>query len=176
MVTTRRVWWNVARRRGAMVVPRQWRSALRASREPQCFSALGRLRTRPRGEQRGPAAQPVFRLPLLQRNRVCDRRLAREALTDVDRRLPVDEILPGKEGYLLRRAEGDNRVRLEGLERRPCDRCVDRPDDRDLPRRREVQLERVQRMPEGRRRARETPVDEPEDTDCEPLELVVAVD
>src|SRR5437667_8430658 len=42
-----------------MVVPRQGR------REPQCFSALGRLRTRPRGEQRGPAAQTVFRQTLL---------------------------------------------------------------------------------------------------------------
>src|SRR2546425_5892717 len=42
-----------------MIVPRQGR------REPQCCLALGRLRTPPRGEQRGPAAQHVFRQPLL---------------------------------------------------------------------------------------------------------------
>ena len=48
---------ELTRRRGAMVVPRQGR------REPQCSSALGRLRTRPRGEQRGPAAQIYFARP-----------------------------------------------------------------------------------------------------------------
>src|SRR5215207_5638039 len=48
---------ELTRRRGAMVVPREGR------REPQCFSALGRLRTPPRGEQRGPAAQIYFAKP-----------------------------------------------------------------------------------------------------------------
>src|SRR5688500_1804993 len=56
---TRRAWWNVARRRGAMVVPRQGR------RERPGFPAWARLRTRPRGEQRGPTAQPSFRQALL---------------------------------------------------------------------------------------------------------------
>jgi hypothetical protein len=37
-----------------MVVPRQGR------REPQCFSALGRLRTQPRGEQRGPDGSALY--------------------------------------------------------------------------------------------------------------------
>jgi hypothetical protein len=42
-----------------MVVPRQGR------REPPYQSIRGRLRTRPRGEQRAPAAQTVFRQTLL---------------------------------------------------------------------------------------------------------------
>jgi hypothetical protein len=56
----RRVWRSVARRRGAMVVPRQGR------RERSQRKSYGRDRgRRPRGEQRGPAAQPSFRHTLL---------------------------------------------------------------------------------------------------------------
>ena len=52
----RRVWRNVARRRGAMVVPRQGREGVDG-----WLSA--RLRTRPRGEQRGPALSRRFVKP-----------------------------------------------------------------------------------------------------------------
>ena len=55
----RRVWWNVARCRGAMLVPRQGR------RECAYAMVRARLRTPHRGEQRGPATQTTFRRALL---------------------------------------------------------------------------------------------------------------
>ena len=59
----RRAWVNVARRRGAMVVPRQGR---RERRWPELSAGL---RTPPRGEQRGPAAQTTFVQALLEQAR-----------------------------------------------------------------------------------------------------------
>src|SRR5262245_49911930 len=54
-----RAWRDAARRRGAMLVPRP-----RTQGAP-VIPLPGRLRTRPRGEQRGPAAQPHFAKPSL---------------------------------------------------------------------------------------------------------------
>jgi hypothetical protein len=72
------------RRRGAMVVPRQWRSALRASREHPGSSAWVRRRTQPRGEQRGPAAQGSLCWSLLGRCRFGGLRLLEDELTALD--------------------------------------------------------------------------------------------
>ena len=50
-----------------------------------------------------------------------DGRLAGEALADVDGRLAVDELLALEQRHALGRAEGDDRVRVERLERRARD-------------------------------------------------------
>src|SRR5262245_8291378 len=98
----------------------------------------------------------------LERGRVGDRRLAREAFADVDGRLAVDEWLAGEQRDLVGRADRDDRVRLERLERGAGDRRLDRADDRDLAGRREVEVERGQGMAEGGRGSRNRAVDEPE--------------
>src|SRR5438876_368417 len=104
-----------------MVVPRQGR------REPQCFSALGQLRTRPRGEQRGPAAQTVFRQTLLEpvdpldleddpeRGDRSDHDPDRARVAHVDRaqRTPGDEVAPAREGGSV-----DEREAVVGVHRR----------------------------------------------------------
>src|SRR2546425_10170488 len=87
---SRRVWRNGARCRGAMVVPRQGR------RERPYRQIWARPRTRPRGEQRGPTAQPLFRqaLLLIQRRRELaaearrERIVLAEALEQADHELP----------------------------------------------------------------------------------------
>ena len=72
---------ELTRRRGAMVVPRQGHQGA------SMLSALGRLRTRPRG-QRGPAA---FRQTLLSRNGLLFAQVADQAACDDDLALPRGE-------------------------------------------------------------------------------------
>ena len=75
-------------------------------------------------------------------------RAAGEVLADVDRRLAVDRVLPLEQRDALRRAEGDDRVRLPRRERCARDVVVRTADDRELARRREVQLEPAERPAE----------------------------
>src|SRR5439155_5477654 len=71
--------------------------------------------------------------------------LAREALADIDRRLAVDSCLALEERHAVRGAEGDDRIRVEGGERRPRHVVLGPADDRDLAGRREVEVEGAQR-------------------------------
>jgi hypothetical protein len=75
--SARRAWRNVARRRGAMLVPRQGR------RERPYPGIWTRLRTPPRGEQRGSTAQTAFRQALLVR-RASSRRTEERFRTALD--------------------------------------------------------------------------------------------
>ena len=74
---------------------------------------------------------------------------ADEALADVDRRLAVDEPLAGQERHVLRRADRDDRARLERRERGARDRRVDVADDRDLARRAEPEVDPAERPREA---------------------------
>ena len=105
-----------------------------------------------------------------------DGRLAREALTDVDSRLPTHERLPRKQRHLVRRADRHHRPRLEGIESRARDGRVDVADDRDLARGTEPEIEPAQHPREEARCPPERRLREPEHRDGMPLELVVAPD
>src|SRR5438552_4261849 len=67
---------------------------------------------------------------------------ASEVLAHVDGRAAVDQGLAFEERDAVGGAEGHDRVRVEGGECCARDRRVGRADDRDLPVRREVQVER----------------------------------
>ena len=84
-----------------------------------------------------------------------DRRLTGEVLADIDRRAPVDEVLPLQERDFLARAEGDYHIRIERGERGVRELRVRPADHRQLPRAREVKIESVQRVTERRRRLRQ---------------------
>ncbi len=80
--------------------------------------------------------------------RLGHRRPTGEALADVERRLAVHAGLAGQERHVLARAEGDHRVRVERRQRGARDLVRGRADDRQLARRREVQVERAERPAE----------------------------
>ena len=87
--------------------------------------------------------------------RIRDRRAAGEALADVDRGLAVDERLSLEQRHAVGRAERDDGVRVEAAQRGARDVAVGAADDRELARRREVEVERAERPAERRRRARQ---------------------
>ena len=76
------------------------------------------------------------------------RRLAGEALADVDSRKAVDVPLAGEERNVLGGPEGDDRVRVVAAERGPRHVAFRRADDRELAGRRQVQVERAERVPQ----------------------------
>src|SRR5207247_4395853 len=78
-----------------------------------------------------------------------DRRLARKALADVERRAAVDEILAGEQGHVVSGPERDDRVRIEAGQRGPGDLVVRAADHGELARRRQVEVEPGERMAEG---------------------------
>ena len=108
--------------------------------------------------------------------RLGHRRPAHEAFADIDGRLPVDSALACEQRNALGGPERDDRVRLPGLERDARDLVLGGADDRELARRREVELERAQRPAERTRRSPEAVHEQPEDSDGATLEVVVAVD
>src|SRR5437773_5026925 len=103
-----------------------------------------------------------------------DRRLTGEVLADVDRRVPVDEVLSLQERDVLARAEGDDRIRIERGESGARDLGVRPADDGQLAGRGEVEIKRVQSVAKRRRRLRQEAGDEAENTDRPALELWIA--
>ena len=102
---------------------------------------------------------------------------AGEALAHVERRLAVDAGLAREQRDVFARAERDDGVRVERRERRAGDLVLRRADDRQLPRRREVEVERAERPAERRRDpARGSCASSRSTPDRLALELVVAVD
>src|SRR5207247_10315282 len=85
--------------------------------------------------------------------RVRHRCPAGESLADVDGGLAVDELLALEERHLVGGAEGDDGAWIPVRECRTGDLGVARPDDRELARRRKMEVERDERPPERRRNA-----------------------
>src|SRR3954463_13336909 len=82
----------------------RWSFRGRDAGSARSWKLRARLRTRPRGEQRVPAAQPLFRraLPL---NQDVERRLVGAALLDqLDREVQVD-VVPGRQRHSVARVE-----------------------------------------------------------------------
>src|SRR6266516_7427431 len=79
-----------------------------------------------------------------------DRLPAGEAFADVNRGLSVDGLLALEQRNVVGRAERDDGVRVERFQRCTCHWGLGRADDRDLLRRREVEVECVQRPGELR--------------------------
>ena len=108
--------------------------------------------------------------------RIRDRRLAGEPLADVDGGPSVHQPFALEERHVLGGAEGDDGVRVVTGERGLRHVVGGRADDRDLARRREVEVESTKGPAERGRRPRHEVADEPQDGDGVALELVVAVD
>ena len=129
---------------------------------------------------RGRPARPVLQLLLLtariagERRSLGHGRAAGEPLAHVHRGQAVDERLARKQRDAVGGAERDDGVRLESTQRSSGNVALRRADDRELARRREVEVERAERPAERRRDARDRRREQPEDGDRAPLELVVA--
>src|SRR6476660_2160305 len=80
-----------------------------------------------------------------------DRGPTGKVLADIDRRAPVDEVLPPQDRDVLAGAEGDHSIRIEGSERGTRHIGVRPADHRQLLRPREIQVERVEGVAESRR-------------------------
>ena len=115
----------------------------------------------------GASAPPLFPgLGLfLELGRIRDGSAAGEPLARVDGGLALDEILPREQRDVLRRAEGDDDVRVEAGERGARHGRAGAAGDGELARRREVEVECAQRPAERRRRARQVVADERERSD-----------
>src|SRR5262249_27260885 len=105
-----------------------------------------------------------------------DRRLAREALAEVERRPPVDEVLAGEQGNVARRAERHDSVRVEAGERGLGDLVIRPADQCELARGRQVEVERGERVAVGAGRARNRVADQAEHSRRLPLQLVFPPD
>ena len=106
-----------------------------------------------------------------------DGRLAGKALADVGGRAAVHEAPPREERHRVGRLrrKGEDRVRLEALERRAAE-LLGLADDRHLPRGGEVEVERAEHVPERRGRALEQRPGEAERADGGALEHFVSPD
>src|SRR4051812_12539780 len=166
-----------------------WRSRRRRSARSRCSSsssssgAAAREATGTRSASSTPVSarscEGELRLPLAvsrELGRLSDRSAAGEALAHVDRRLAVYERLALEQRDDVRRAEGDDGVRVEAAQGGAAHVRIRTPDDRELARRGQVEVERAERPAEGLRGARKEVADESKRADCLPLEPVVAPD
>src|SRR5215207_11456435 len=107
-----------------------------------------------RGFYRAASARAVRVTELQERcelRRLGHRAQAGEALAHVRRRPPVDRIAPLQQRDAVRRAARDDDVGTEGAAHDALERLRAGADDRDLLDRGEVEVERLQQVPEGGR-------------------------
>src|SRR6202035_3274151 len=105
-----------------------------------------------------------------------DGRLAGEALAHIRGGVATDGLPALEQGHAVSRSAREHDVRPVGLayDSQQARRLLRRTDDRDLTHRREVEVSRLEEMPEGERVPRGEWEEEPQDADRQRLVLVVA--